>query len=151
MALTRDDILEYISGTFSELGVKLSQVFSDAPTTYKPVIDQVLKALHVSTPTSYAATASDDDLEKVYALAEYYTLQKLLKAAAAQIDINSDAPVLQGTRSQLFSHIRDLLKEAALRVEELGLDTSNYAVGVDIIRYSHDPYVYYPDEFRVLP
>lgn len=151
MAIGRSDILTYISNTFAALGSKLTQTFTDTASTYKPVIDQVFLDLGVAAADLASASVADSNLHKAYALAEYYALSKMYKAAAAQIDITSDAPVQAGQRSQLFQHIRDLLKEAKERVEELGLDTSNYTVGLSRIRWAHDPYIALDDDYRVVP
>lgn len=151
MAITRTSVMQYVSGRYAALITALGLAASDAPTTFGPAIDQVFLALGVAAADLASASAADSTYVKAYALADYYTLQYLAAAAAAKVDVSSDGAVQQGQRSQLFRHIKDLLKEAAQRVEELGYENTGGQVGVDVLVYGHDPYLYLPDEYRVLP
>jgi hypothetical protein len=126
--MTRDDIAEYLHNQFAALEEESGQGLFDDTEGYKLPIDATLRRLGVAESSIEAGTLADTLSEAAYAVAEYHSLRRFRFLIATRIDYPAEKMM---ARSQLFSQIDALLKEASERAGVLGygvVTTSDYGL-----------------------
>lgn len=115
--MNRSDILAYLQDQFAALKNESGQGGDDSSQGYKLPIDATLRRLGVSESSLATGTIADTLNEAAYAVAEYHALRRFRFMIATRIDYPAEKMT---TRTQLFSQIDTLLKEAADRATVLG-------------------------------
>jgi hypothetical protein len=115
--MTRDDIAEYLHNQFAALEEEAGQGLFDDTEGYKLPIDATLRRLGVAESSIAAGTLADTLSEATYAVAEYHALRRFRFLIATRIDYPAEKMM---ARTQLFSQIDALLKEASERASTLG-------------------------------
>lgn len=106
--MERADLLAYAQSQLTTLAAEAALTLADNAAGIAYQLDQALADLGADTANANAG----------YALIEYHTLRKLQSALAARVDF--DATAVQRPRSQLFEHIKSLLKDASERAAAAG-------------------------------
>ncbi len=133
--MTRSDILEYLGGQFAALEKESGQGIFDDASGYKLPIDATMRRVGVLEANLATGTVADTLNEAAYAVAEYHALRRFRFLIATRIDYPAEKMM---ARTQLFSQIDALLKEAADRASTFGYgvvtasDYGLFTLGLDI-------------------
>lgn len=117
MAITRQDVADYLDEQFSSLAVAVEQ--NALPLTgYKPDIDGALRFLGKSESELGAATVEDSSRDVLFALAEYYAAKRFWRLLGDRVNTTT------GTTSYNWIDMRksakEMMEDAADRCADLG-------------------------------
>lgn len=138
---SEESLAEYIHQELGELPDRLG--WSVAASSYTEVVNDILLALGVTDLTTWTGTSA---IEQVRALARYRGWTQVVKALASKYQFATDFQTFQ--RQQMQAMALKSLALAERDCQDAGLEVSTWEVLVTSLVDPHDPYAYYPDEFR---
>lgn len=115
--MTRAQLLAYLAVEFAALFAETGIEADDTDDGIGFALDQTFRKLGATGDLS-AASAADDEVEAAQALGEFYTLRRFLRALGGRSEF--DATAVKAGRTQVFTQVSDLLKDAAQRCTALG-------------------------------
>lgn len=144
MALARSVLVAAIAGGLRELLAEAELLPADTTGHLKEPIDQTFRALGVAEVGLAAATVADGSESAAIAIANYFTLARILNAVSTEISLSS-----VGSRAefqQLYDHVKERLEAALVVAQGYGLVIAGagssgivpipYAGGIDAFDYA---------------
>lgn len=138
---SEQSIAEYIHQELGELPDRLG--WSVAAGSYTEIVNSVLLGLDITDLSTWTGSSA---IEQLRALACYRGWHQVVKALASKYQFATDFQAFQ--RQQMQAMALKSLALAERDCQDAGLEVSSWEVLVTSLEDPHDPYAYYPDEFR---
>lgn len=121
MSISRANVATYLDEQFSSLAAAVGQNATPA-TGYKPDIDNALRKLGKTESELATATATDAQRDAVFALGEYYALERFSRLLADRVNHTMGETKLDFTAQ--LAHVEKLLARAERKLTALGYDVN---------------------------
>jgi hypothetical protein len=123
MTVSRDDIAAHLNDQFSSLASAIGQTGSgDSSDGYTPDIDKALRKLGKTRSELPSATVEDAQEEAVFALAEFFALQRFWRRFGVFVNTKVDDSQFDYKQAQANAHT--MMLEAKAVCAALGYDVA---------------------------
>lgn len=134
------ELADYMCSCLAGLGEILCW---SVETDYREAVTDTLLAYGVSDISTISGTAN---LRKLRALAKVIIWERVVAATVGDYDFSADGASFK--RSQLHQQAQTMVSQARSELQAIAPELDGYAVQVDTVQHTHDPYQYWPDEVR---